>query len=213
VFNEYARFITIEKHQKMSADNYFINDQNAVYYLTFTIVDWVDVFTRKEYKFVVADSLNYCIEHKGLEVFAWCLMSNHLHLVCRAIEDSRISDIIRDFKKFTAKTILDKIITEPESRRDCLPAGQAGMLYRFEFAGKFDNRIKKYRFWQDTNHAIQLDNTEMIEQRINYTHDNPVRAMIVGRQEDYLYSSARDYSGEKVWLMFKLAINESNKEL
>ena len=174
----------------MSADNYFIKDQNSVYYLTFTIVDWVDVFTCKEYKMVIADSLNFCIENKGLEVFAWCLMSNHLHLVCRAIEDSQISDIIRDFKKFTAKTILDKIKTEPENRRDW-------MLYRFEFAGKFDSRISKYRFWQDTNHAIQLDNNLMIDQRINYTHDNPVRAMIVGKQEDYLYSSARDYSGEK----------------
>jgi REP element-mobilizing transposase RayT len=174
----------------MSADNYFINDQNAVYFLTFTVVDWVDVFTRKEYKVVIADSLNYCIANKGLEVFAWCLMSNHLHLVCMANENSRISDIIRDFKKYTAKTIIEIIKTEPESRRDW-------MLYRFEFAGKFDNRISKYRFWQDTNHAIQLDSNELIDQKINYTHDNPVRAMIVRQQADYLYSSARDYSGEK----------------
>lgn len=71
------------------------------------------------------------------------------------------------------------------------------MLYRFEFAGKFDNRISKYRFWQDTNHAIQLDNNEMIDQKINYTHDNPVRSMIVDRQENYLFSSARDYAGER----------------
>ncbi|MBL7971800.1 MAG: transposase [Prolixibacteraceae bacterium] len=156
----------------MTAENYFIKDQNAVYYLTFTIVDWVDVFTREAYKAVIADSLNYCIGHKGLEVFAWCLMSNHLHLVCRAT------------------TILDKMKTEPESRRDW-------MLYRFEFAGKFDHRISKYRFWEDTNHAIQLDSTSLIEQKMNYTHDNRVRAMIVGRQEDYLYSSARDYAGEK----------------
>jgi len=174
----------------MSADNYFINDQNAVYFLTFTVVDWVDVFTRKEYKVVIADSLNYCIANKGLEVFAWCLMSNHLHLVCKANENSRISDIIRDFKKYTAKSILEIIKTEPESRRDW-------MLYRFEFAGKFDNRISKYRFWQDTNHAIQLDSNKLIDQKINYTHENPVRAMIVGQQEDYLFSSARDYSGEK----------------
>ena len=99
---------------------------------------------------VIVDSLNYCIGHKGLEVFAWCLMSNHLHLVCRAVEPTRISDIIRDFKKFTAKTILDKIKTEPESRRDW-------MLYRFEFAGKFDNRISKYRFWQDSNPLLPGD--------------------------------------------------------
>jgi REP element-mobilizing transposase RayT len=68
----------------MTAENYFIKDQNSIYYLTFTIVDWVDVFTRNEYKVVIVDSLNYCIENKGLEVFAWCLMSNHLHLICRA---------------------------------------------------------------------------------------------------------------------------------
>jgi REP element-mobilizing transposase RayT len=102
----------------MTTENYFIKDQNSVCCLTFTIVDWIDVFSRKEYKIVIVDSLNYCIGHKGFEVFAWCLMSNHLHLVCRAIEPARISDIIRDFKKFTAKTILDKIETEPESRRD-----------------------------------------------------------------------------------------------
>lgn len=182
----------------MSADNYFINDQNAVYFLTFTVVDWVDVFTRKEYKVVISDSLNYCIANKGLEVFAWCLMSNHLHLVCRARENYRISDIIRDFKKFTAKTILEIIKTEPESRRDW-------MLYRFEFAGKFDNRILKYRFWQDTNHAIQLDSNEIIDQKINYIHENPVWAMIVGKPDDYLYSSARDYSGEKGVVNIQLA--------
>jgi len=174
----------------MTADNYFIKDQNSVYFLTFTVVDWVDVFTRKEFKIVIVDSLNFCVFNKGLEIYAWCLMSNHLHLICRAVEGCRISDIIRDFKKFTAKTILHKIKTEPESRRDW-------MLYRFEYAGKFDNRISKYRFWQDTNHAILLDNNEIIEQKINYTHNNPVRAMIVGKPDDYLYCSACDYAGEK----------------
>ncbi|WP_159521676.1 hypothetical protein [Sunxiuqinia indica] len=62
----------------MSADNYFITDQNAVYFLTFTVVDWIDVFTRKEYRVVIADSLNYCIENKELEIYAWCLMSNRI---------------------------------------------------------------------------------------------------------------------------------------
>ncbi len=174
----------------MSADNYFITDQNAIYFLTFTVEDWIDVFTRKEYKIVIADSLNYCIAKKGLEVFAWCLMSNHIHLVVRAKENHRISDIIRDFKKFTAKTILKMTEKEPESRKEW-------MLYRFKYAGKFDNRIKKYKFWRESNHAILLHDTRLIEQRTNYTHANPVRAMIVFNAEDYLYSSARDYTGEK----------------
>ena len=174
----------------MSADNYFITDQNAIYFLTFTVIDWIDVFTRKEYKVVIADSLNYCIENKGLELYAWCLMSNHLHLVCRAKENFKVSDIVRDFKKFTSKTILKMIEKEPESKKEW-------MLYRFRYAGKFDNRIKTYKFWQETNHAILLDNTRLIEQRINYTHENPVLAMIVSQAEHYLYSSARDYAGEK----------------
>jgi putative transposase len=149
----------------MSADNYFITDQNAIYFVTFTVTDWVDIFTRKEDRFEIAESLNFCIKNKGLTVYAWCLMSNHLHLVCQAREGFRISEIIRDFKKFTSKTIL-KIIQEiPESRKDWL-------LYRFEFAGKFDNRIKKYKFWQETNHAVLLDTNEMIEQRINYTPES-----------------------------------------
>jgi REP element-mobilizing transposase RayT len=174
----------------MSADNYFITDQNAVYSLTFTVTDWVDIFSRKEYKFEIVNSLNYCIHNKGLSIFAWCLMSNHLHLVCQAKDGYKLSDIIRDFKKFTAKVIVTLINEISESRKDWL-------LYRFEFAGKFDNRIKMYKFWQETNHAILLDNNIMIDQRINYTHENPVRALIVAEPHEYLFSSARDYAGEK----------------
>ena len=78
----------------------------------------------------------------------------------------------------------------PESRKDW-------MLYRFKYAGKYDHRIKFYKFWEDTNHAILLDDNLKIEQRINYTHENPVRAMIVSESHEYLFSSARDYRGEK----------------
>src|SRR5674476_448972 len=97
----------------MSSEDYTIADQNAVYFLTFTITDWVDVFTRSCYRMVVVDSLNYCIESKGLTVYAWCLMSNHIHLVAKANEGFRLSDIIRDFKKFTAKKLSLIHISEP----------------------------------------------------------------------------------------------------
>ncbi len=99
-----------------------------------------------------------------------------------------MSDFIHDFKKFTANAVIKDIQNMPESRRDW-------MLYRFEFAGKYDNRITKYRFWQDKSHPIELTSTEMINQRINYTHENPVRTGMVAVAEDYLYSSARNYAG------------------
>jgi len=174
----------------MSSETYFINDQNSVYFLTFPVVDWVDIFTRPGYKTIVTDSLNYCIDSKGLTVYAWCLMTNHLHLVARAGEGFRMSDIIRDFKKFRAKKIIETIKNEPESRREWL-------LYRFSFAGKFDNRIKNYKVWQDTSHPIVLDNNTLLMQKINYIHENPVRAMRVTNPEDYLFSSAGDFAGTK----------------
>jgi putative transposase len=65
----------------MSGDRYLLSDQQAIYFATFTIVGWIDVFTRKEYKIEIVNSLNYCIENKGLKVYAWCLMSNHIHLI------------------------------------------------------------------------------------------------------------------------------------
>lgn len=68
------------------------------------------------------------------------------------------------------------------------------MLYRFEFAAKYDNRIAQYQFWQDKSHPIELTTTEMIDQRINYIHENPVKTGLVGAAEDYLYSSARNYA-------------------
>jgi len=98
-----------------------------------------------------------------------------------------MSDFIRDFKQFTAKKTLATIQEIQESRREW-------MLYRFEYAGKYDNRITKYRFWQDSNHPILLDNNSLIDLRIAYTHQNPVKRMIVDKAEDYLFSSARNYA-------------------
>ena len=166
----------------MSGDRYIISDQNAMYFLTFTIVGWIDVFTRKEYKLEIVDSLNYCISEKGLKVYAWCIMSNHVHLIANARKGYRLSDIIRDFKKYTAKSILKKIELEPESRREW-------MLNQFQFAGRKLNRIKKYKFWKDDNHAIELDSL-MMEERLTYLHNNPVETMIVEEAEHYVFSSA-----------------------
>ncbi len=176
----------------MSGDSYIISDQSALYFLTFTVIDWVDVFTRKDYKLVLTKSMNYCIDRKGLIVYSWAIMSNHIHVIWQAKDGFKLSDIIRDFKKFTAKTILDLIEDEPESRK-------VWLLNKFAYAGSRLKRISKYKFWKDDNHAILLEpeRVKMIDQKLNYIHENPVRAMIVENQEDYIFSSARDYAGEK----------------
>ncbi len=161
-----------------------------VYYLTLTVVEWADLFTRPAYKHMIIDSLNYCIANKGLKVYCWCLMSNHLHLIAEASDESNLSDILRDFKKFTSKALIDTIKKIPESRRDWL-------LNLFWYAGKNNKKIKFYKVWQDGNDAKEIHMTAFLEEKIDYIHNNPVKAELVANPEEYLYSSARDYAGEK----------------
>ncbi len=163
-----------------------------MYFLTFTVIDWVDVFTRKKYKLEIVDSLNYCVQEKGLIIYAWVIMSNHVHVIWQAKEGFQLSPIIRDFKKFIAKKIISLIENENESRK-------IWMLKKFEFAGKRLKRISKYKFWKDDNHAIFLDPfwPEMIDQKLDYIHNNPVKAMLVDEPYHYIFSSAIDYYGDK----------------
>ncbi len=162
-----------------------------VYFVTDTVVDWVDIFTRPIYKHIVIESLRYCQEHKGLIIYAWVLMSNHLHAIVGSEGEAKVSDIWRDSKKFTSKEIIATIKTEiSESRSEW-------MLNRFEYSGKNDKKIKNYRFWQEGNDAQGIYLNEYFEQKLNYIHYNPVKAEIVNRPEDYRYSSAIDYAGGK----------------
>lgn len=165
---------------------YKILDQNALFYMTFQIVDWVDIFTRKIYKDIVIESFEYCKESKGLNLYAYVIMSNHIHLIASAREGFALSDIIRDFKKYTAKQFLEEITKPTESRNDW-------MLKRFEFAAKRHKRNSEFQIWTHENHAVELITNKFIDQKLNYIHENPVRAGIVSKAEDYIYSSARNY--------------------
>jgi REP element-mobilizing transposase RayT len=117
-------------------------------------------------------------------------MTNHIHLVVQQ-KDGKLSDWVRDFKKFTSKKLLKMILENPqESRKEWLKI-------IFEYQAKFNTRVGDIQFWTHDNHAIELFRVDMIESRMTYIHENPVRAGIVEKEEDYLYSSARNYSGLK----------------
>ena len=168
---------------------YQINNQSAIYFLTFQVVAWVDIFTRKRYKDILVESFNYCIQQKGLNVNAWCMMSNHVHLIARAKENYLMQDILRDYKKFTSKLILKTIEENPQESR------KEWMLKYFNEAGIANSNNQKYQFWQQDNHPIELWSNAVIDQKIDYVHCNPVAAGIVEKPEEYIYSSARDYCG------------------
>jgi REP element-mobilizing transposase RayT len=173
------------------SDSYKISDPHGVYFLTFQIVDWVDIFSRKLYRDIVVDSLNYCIEHKCLKVTAWVIMTNHVHAIMHS-EEKELGDIVRDFKAHTARQILSHVETGIESR-------QVWMKHVFEFNARQHQRNEKQQLWTHENHAVFLEPAlpEMMQSRLNYIHQNPVRAGWVREAEHYLYSSAVDYAGKK----------------
>jgi putative transposase len=168
---------------------YKISDQGAVYFVTFTVVNWLDVFTRREYRDIFLESLRYCQKNKGLDVFAYCIMSSHVHMIIGRQGNPNLEDIIRDMKKFTSVQIMEAILkNQLESRRELL-------VWLFKRAGKKNKNNTNYQFWQQHNHPIELNTSEMIDERLNYVHNNPVEAGIVLSPEDYLYSSAVNYAG------------------
>jgi len=166
-------------------------DTNGLYFVTFATVFWVDVFTRPLYNGIFCESVKYCQENKGLNLHAWCLMSNHVHLVFSRSGSHSHSDILRDLKKFTSKKMIEAIQNNPEESR------KEWMMRLFSEAGKMNNNNKDYQFWQQDNHPIELFSPLVTIQKIDYVHNNPVKAGIVEIPEYYLHSSARDYTGLK----------------
>ena len=175
-----------------------IVNQQSLHYLTLTTVGWIDVFTRKQYRDIVIDSLRFCQEHKGLVLYAYVIMSNHLHLIAQAQAPHRLSDTLRDFKKFTGPTIIETIKASPkESRQDWL-------LHVMKYHAKYNRGNRSYQCWQHDNHPVELVSPKWIAQKLNYIHWNPVRADLVDAAEDYRYSSARNYLGREGVLEVRL---------
>lgn len=160
---------------------YKIYDQQGVYFITCTVHQWVDVFTRDEYKNILIDSLRYCQQEKGLKIYAWIIMTNHIHLIIGTEKDN-LSDILRDFKKYTSKQIFNAINNNPgESRR-------RWMLWLLRKEG---NII----FWQEGYHGEEIRTKDFYNVKERYIHLNPVRAGIVTKEEEYTYSSCAAHYG------------------
>ena len=84
------------------AEGYKIRDQSATHFMTFSIMGWIDIFSRSRYRDIVLESFEFCRVHKGLNIGAYVIMSNHIHVIWTATNNN-LSDIIRDFKHLPAK--------------------------------------------------------------------------------------------------------------
>ena len=167
---------------------YKIHDQKDFYHVTFTIVNWVDVFIRDTYRKIFVDSVKYCQREKGLLVGAWVIMTSHTHMII-GTNGNNIQHIIRDLKSYTSRHIRKELEQATyESRKEW-------MLQMFYKAGRAKSNNKDFQFWIQNNHPIQLSSTEMMKQRIEYIHNNPVEAGFVNEAQDWKWSSAYDYCG------------------
>lgn len=177
---------------KQKISGHFSNNNPGCHFLTFNVVDWVDVFIRPVYKQIIVHSLNHFSENKGLNIYAWCLMTNHLHMIVSASEGHSLADIEKELKRFTTQKILEDMNVEPPKRLHW-------MMDRFENSSSMLGLIKKFQLWQTCTNPVFINyqNTEQLIEQIEYIHENPVRDRIVSSAEEYLYSSARDYAGMK----------------
>ena len=157
-----------------------------IHFLSFAVVEWADVFTRKQYRDIVVNSLEFCQENKGLNLHAWCIMSNHIHLLVSS-RTGNLSGTIRDFKSFTYKEIIKAIEeNKQESRRTWL-------LEIFKKAGELNLRNSHYQFWRKDNQPKEIFSRQFTINKLGYIHNNPFEAGLVDKPHEYIYSSARDY--------------------
>jgi putative transposase len=160
----------------------FLSDDSYPYFLTITTVNWLPLFSNPIIACIIIESLNFLVNSGRLKVIAYVILENHLHLVASS---DRLSKEIGDFKSFTARKSIDYYIDQNN---------------QWVLKQLFDNKLKHktdrdYQFWQEGSHPKRITNEEMLIQKIEYIHQNPVRRGFVDAPEHWRYSSARDYAG------------------
>ena len=167
---------------------YVFKNPKGVYFVSFATVYWLDVFVRQEYFAAFAASLEFCRKNKGMELFAFCIVPSHVHLIFRD-KNNDPGKLLKELKTHTSK-VIQKLIEEnlQEGRREWL-------LWMMERAAKKNNNVTHRQFWQQHNMPIELWSDEVIQQKFDYVHNNPVDAGFVSEPHHWKYSSAVNYSG------------------
>jgi REP element-mobilizing transposase RayT len=169
---------------------YKFHNKGGLYFVSFATVYWLDVFTREEYFDKVVESIKFCQHNKGMEVYARCIMTNHVHLIFKAKEENP-SELMRALKTYTSNS-LQKLIEEnkQEGRSEWL-------LWMMERAATKSANVKHRQFWCQDNKPIELWSSTVIDQKLEYIHMNPVVAGFVSEPEHWRYSSAIDFANKK----------------
>src|SRR5690606_4084126 len=136
------------------------------YFITTTVVGWVDMFSRSRYCEMIIDSFEYYQTRLGISFYAYVIMPSHIHMIVQS-DQAKVPVFLRDFKRYTARQIIDSIVNEPgENRKNWLIP-----LFK-QFAGN-KKQNPKYQFWQKTNYPVLLYDDKIFDQKMDYIHNNP----------------------------------------
>ncbi len=164
---------------------------DGLYFVTFSVVGWLDIFTRRIYQDIVVESINFCKQHKELKIYSYCIMPSHVHFVSYS-ENGSLSNVLRDLKSYTANQLIKAIEDNPQESKKEL------FLKLFRHFGSKSPQKQKMQFWKHDNHPFFLYSNKMIDQKIDYIHNNPVEAGFVNHAYEWRLSSANEFSPIKV---------------
>ncbi len=163
-------------------ERYRFSSEAAVYFVTYSIVDWLPVFVSEASCRIITDSLNFCHQRKGLCVNAYTIMPTHMHAIVfdRDFDASNLEKALTDFRKFTGTSLCDHCETH-------MPRCFAET---FRAASTED---RERRFWQPSRHPEAIETEHFWRQKLDYLHENPCRKGLVLRAADWRFSSAAYY--------------------
>jgi len=163
---------------------YSIKGDDYAYFVTSTIVNWIPVFSYSQCTEFLLEALNYSKLRKGLKIYAWVIMPEHFHMMCKS---ENLVDIIRSIKSYTAKRII--YFLEQSNNEE--------LLNQFRFSKKQYKESSRYQIWQEGFKPKAILSENIYWQKICYIHNNPVKRGLAEIIEEYELSSARDFAYRK----------------
>ena len=183
--NNYPIFATDQLYHIMSRKYKFRNPE-GLYFVSFAVVYWMDLFTREKYSQIFIDTLKFYAKDR-LELYAYCIMPNHVHMVFRD-KNNQPELLLGNIKRYSSQQIQKAIESNPkESRKDWL-------LWMMARAASKESNVNRRMLWQHHNKPIELWSTHIIDQKIKYIDDNPIKAGYVTESWHWKYSSAVNYA-------------------
>lgn len=168
------------------SSKYKFHNPNGLYFVTSTLINWIDLFIRDEYRNIILNCWKYCIDNKGMDLYAWVIMTSHIHMIMGA-KNGNPQDLIRDFKKWTSRELREAVQSHyGENRKEWI-------IEQMISAARKNNTGGRFQVWTEDNHPKEIYSRAVIMQKLDYIHYNPVNAGFVREPQNYPFSSAIDY--------------------